>query len=289
MRTVELIRSRALPGFDERLQAISRDAESPDPLRASAVGVLVARDPHLSRDQYAFLVSRLASKTDAVLRQTAARVLGRSTPDKNQLLEIARRYLPQADALTFSTILDCFRTSHDEQVGEAMVAVLRKSPPALGTLGEDRLKALLAGYPEPVRQGAQPLFRQLQEAQRARVERLRNLEPLLTAGGDAGHGRRIFYGEKVACSSCHTIGAEGGHVGPDLTGVGAIRSGHDLLEAIVALPTDMFYNTGISTYVWIVTNRKEQHRKGKIQLVDGREHWKPMRRSFTTQKAIALN
>ena len=48
-----------------------------------------------------------------------------------------------------------------------------------------------------------------------------------------GRGRRLFFGEKVACSSCHTIGTEGGHVGPDLTGIGAIRSGHDLLEAIV--------------------------------------------------------
>ena len=37
----------------------------------------------------------------------------------------------------------------------------------------------------------------------------------------------------MACSSCHTIGTEGGHVGPDLTGIGAIRSGHDLLEAVV--------------------------------------------------------
>jgi len=62
---------------------------------------------------------------------------------------------------------------------------------------------------------------------------LRKLEPLLTAGGDIGRGRRIFFGDKVACSSCHTIGAEGGHVGPDLTAVGAIRSGHDLLEAVV--------------------------------------------------------
>jgi putative heme-binding domain-containing protein len=44
-----------------------------------------------------------------------------------------------------------------------------------------------------------------------------SLEPLLTAGGDIGRGRRIFFGEKVACSSCHTIGTEGGHVGPDLS------------------------------------------------------------------------
>jgi putative heme-binding domain-containing protein len=56
---------------------------------------------------------------------------------------------------------------------------------------------------------------------------------MLSAGGDVGRGRRIFFGEKVACYSCHTIGNQGGHVGPDLTAVGAIRSGHDLLEAIV--------------------------------------------------------
>jgi type I restriction enzyme M protein len=50
---------------------------------------------------------------------------------------------------------------------------------------------------------------------------------------------------------------------------------YDRLEAIVALPEQMFYNTGISTYVWIVTNRKEKRRKGKIQLVDAREFWTP--------------
>jgi type I restriction enzyme M protein len=48
---------------------------------------------------------------------------------------------------------------------------------------------------------------------------------------------------------------------------------NDWLEAIVALPEQMFYNTGIGTYVWIVTNRKEKRRKGKIQLVDAREFW----------------
>ncbi|MEH2383849.1 MAG: class I SAM-dependent DNA methyltransferase [Nostoc sp.] len=55
---------------------------------------------------------------------------------------------------------------------------------------------------------------------------------------------------------------------------------NDWLEAIIALPEQMFYNTGISTYVWIVTNRKQQHRKGKIQLIDSRTRWQPMRRSL---------
>jgi type I restriction enzyme M protein len=55
---------------------------------------------------------------------------------------------------------------------------------------------------------------------------------------------------------------------------------NDWLEAIIALPELMFYNTGIGTYVWIVTNRKEKKRKGKIQLLDVRERFIPMRRSL---------
>jgi len=50
---------------------------------------------------------------------------------------------------------------------------------------------------------------------------------------------------------------------------------NDWLEAVIALPEQMFYNTGIGTYIWIVTNRKEKRRKGKIQLVDARDKWQP--------------
>ncbi|RME67207.1 MAG: SAM-dependent DNA methyltransferase, partial [Verrucomicrobia bacterium] len=54
----------------------------------------------------------------------------------------------------------------------------------------------------------------------------------------------------------------------------------DMLEAIVALPEQMFYNTGIGTFIWVVTNRKDKKRRGKIQLIDARERWAPMRRSL---------
>jgi type I restriction enzyme M protein len=56
--------------------------------------------------------------------------------------------------------------------------------------------------------------------------------------------------------------------------------GRDQLEVIVALPEQMFYNTGIGTFIWIVTNRKAEHRQGKVQLIDARERWTPMRRSL---------
>src|SRR5438132_6617710 len=55
---------------------------------------------------------------------------------------------------------------------------------------------------------------------------------------------------------------------------------NDWLEAIIALPEQMFYNTGIGTYIWIVTNCKEKLRKGKIQLLDARAFYVPMRRSL---------
>lgn len=55
---------------------------------------------------------------------------------------------------------------------------------------------------------------------------------------------------------------------------------NDWLEAVVALPEQMFYNTGIGTYIWIVTNRKDKSRKGKIQLIDARNRWTPLRRSL---------
>jgi len=59
---------------------------------------------------------------------------------------------------------------------------------------------------------------------------------------------------------------------------------NDLLEAIVGLPTDMFYNTGISTYVWIVSNRKPAARKGKVQLIDASSFWQKMRKSLGSKR-----
>ncbi|MBO6606718.1 class I SAM-dependent DNA methyltransferase [Psychroserpens sp.] len=55
---------------------------------------------------------------------------------------------------------------------------------------------------------------------------------------------------------------------------------NDWLETIIALPTQLFYNTGIATYVWIVRNNKPDKRKGKIQLINAVDFWKPMKRSL---------
>jgi type I restriction enzyme M protein len=64
---------------------------------------------------------------------------------------------------------------------------------------------------------------------------------------------------------------------------------NDWLEAVVALPDQLFYNTGISTYFWIVTNRKDPERQGKVQLVDAREYFVKMRKSLGEKRKEISN
>ena len=55
---------------------------------------------------------------------------------------------------------------------------------------------------------------------------------------------------------------------------------NDLLEAIIALPNQLFYNTGISTYIWVLNNRKSKKRKGKVQLINAVDFYKKMSKSL---------
>jgi len=99
----------------------------------------------------------------------------------------------------------------------------------------------------------------------------------------------------------HNVGgtvSNGGRIGIILNGsplfTGGAGSGEseirryileaDLLEGIVALPTDMFYNTGIATYVWILSNKKAPERKGKVQLIDGSNLYIKMRKSLGSKR-----
>ncbi|RQW27239.1 SAM-dependent DNA methyltransferase [Rhodobacteraceae bacterium CH30] len=59
---------------------------------------------------------------------------------------------------------------------------------------------------------------------------------------------------------------------------------HDLVEAIIGLPTDMFYNTGIATYVWVLSNKKPADRAGQVQLIDAGSFWQKMRKSLGSKR-----
>ena len=59
---------------------------------------------------------------------------------------------------------------------------------------------------------------------------------------------------------------------------------NDLLEAIIGLPDQLFYNTGITTYIWILTNRKENRRKGKVRLINGAGFYEKMRKGLGNKR-----
>src|SRR5262249_43947410 len=93
---------------------------------------------------------------------------------------------------------------------------------------------------------AAPMFRRREVDVEKLHAKLAQVEPVVT-GGSAKRGRDVFIGKKAACFACHSVKNEGGQVGPDLTKIGAIRSNHDLLVAIV-FPSASFAR-GFEPYV----------------------------------------
>lgn len=261
LRAMSLIRSRQLTGLDDRLQRISDSLDVSAPLRITALSALISRGS-LNDPELQFLLDfSLDSKNDAGLRLSASQVIGRAKLKQNQLLSIARMPLSRADSLVLPNMLNTFAGQSGKELGQAMVQGLLKSQTHLGEADAKRLAQILGTYPKEVQTEARPLLARLEELQKERVGRLQTLYPLLTAGGDIGRGRRIFFGDKVACYSCHTIGKEGGHVGPDLTSIGAIRSGHDILEAIV-FPSASFV-PGFESYAVVTGSENISGVKGE--------------------------
>jgi type I restriction enzyme M protein len=104
---------------------------------------------------------------------------------------------------------------------------------------------------------------------------LANMLSKMKRGG--GHGRGL--GSRIAevhnGSSLFT-----GDAGQGESNIRRWIIENDWLEAIVALPLNMFYNTGIATYIWVLSNRKPAHRKGRVQLIDATQWYKPLRKNL---------
>lgn len=229
-RAASIVRSRNLAQFDGLLLKIADDASQPAALRVNALGTVVARQPELSDARLQLLLENLGH-VDPAVRLESGKVIGKAKMNPAQLRLLASTYLAKADALTFPALLDAFKGGNDASVGLELVKSLSTAAISPNQIpgGPD---ALFETFPATVKTAAAPL-RAMAEADAAeRLEKLAKLEPLL-ATGDVGRGRQLFFNEKLACSTCHAVGQEGGTLGPDLTTIGTIRSGHDLLEAVL--------------------------------------------------------
>jgi len=207
----------------------------------------------VSASLFAFLTSHLAASSPVAERLQAADVLGNANLSDDQLAALTDS-LRSAGPLEINELLPAYAKSHDEELGLKLVAAL-KDAKSIRSLRVDLLKPRLDQFGPEVASESQSIWLKLTPNAAAQKAKLDRLEASLPAG-DIRRGQLIFNSPKVSCVSCHAIGYVGGHVGPDLTRVGQIRTRRDLLESIV-FPSASFAQ-GFEPYI-ALTNSGERY------------------------------
>ena len=236
------------------LSKIAGSESEPSGLRMECLRGLLPGYDILPDPIFDFLLSRFA-RGDALF---ASELLRKARLTDVQLTRLIR----QADPLVPpATLLVAFRKSTSAQHTRALLQAVALIP----TTGwnEAEYEEFAKRLPDEFRKEAHALrdrFRRERESQEARLARY---EPLLQ-GGNPEEGSSVF--GKVLCFGCHSVGEPTGNIGPDLTRIGAIRSGRDLLESIL-LPSSTFAQH-YEPFV-LETNDGEQHTG---MIVDENEH-----------------
>jgi putative heme-binding domain-containing protein len=224
------VRAAGVGDFDKVLLDVARDPARPADLRVAALTAAATRLGSLEPSLFDYLVSQLDKDKAPLARLEAAEALASPRLSHVQLEALAKS-LTAAGVLEMPHLLAAFDRSQSPAVGRKLIAALDKAP-GLPGLSVQALRRTLENYPAAVREAAPPLVQRLAVDSQKQEAKLAELRPVL-AGGDARHGRAVFFGSKAACSACHTVQGQGGRVGPDLSKIGSIRTGRDLLEAVV--------------------------------------------------------
>jgi len=221
----------AISAFDPALVAIVNDADRPAQQRVQAAATVAARLDHVEPAMFAFLTESLHAEHPPLERLDAAKALGKSSLSKEQLTTLGD-LVSTAGVLELPRLILAFEKSHDAAIGQKMIAALKESP-GLRSVRPELLSAVLNSYPDDVKAAARPLYEALTVDTAKQQAKLAALTGVLT-GGEIQRGRDLFFGNKKAiCATCHAVQGQGGRIGPDLSKIGAIRTGRDLLEAIV--------------------------------------------------------
>jgi putative heme-binding domain-containing protein len=209
---------------------LAHDEKQPADLRIEALAALPSRQTTLDNSSFEFLKANLESQKSSQQRSSAAFVLSRQKLSGEQLLSLTDE-LKQVGPMEVFKLLPAFDRATNETVGLKLIDSLKESK-AAASLRTETLTNHISRFPESVKKKAGEFLASLAtdaEAQKKHVDRL--MEDL--KGGDIRRGQVIFNGSKAQCSTCHAIGYQGGHVGPDLTKIGQVRTERDLIEAIV--------------------------------------------------------
>ncbi|MCI0700059.1 MAG: c-type cytochrome, partial [Planctomycetia bacterium] len=177
-----------------------------------------------------FLLGKLDREEPAAERSSAAEVLIRAKLGTQQLISLTAA-LKSANPLDIAKLLGVFAKSTDEKVGLALVKALREKE-VRAMIRAEMVKPILDKYPKAVKDEAEKLYAELDEARKGEKEKLDKMLADLKPG-DIRRGQLVFNSQKANCIACHKVGYVGGTAGPDLTRIGGIRTERDLLESIL--------------------------------------------------------
>jgi putative membrane-bound dehydrogenase-like protein len=184
----------------------------------------------VSDDLFSFLLRNLAPEQPLSLRTSAAEAIARTELTEPQLVRLSGG-LKNLGAGELNVVLTSFQGRTEEIIGRRLVASLHASASAT-SLNAFRLQSVLAGFPDTVKQEAQPLLARLEQAQ---IEQLAKANRVLALVNDAdpNRGIQVFQSHKAACTACHKAAHVGGVIGPHLQGIGKRRTSRDLVESIL--------------------------------------------------------
>ena len=229
---IDLVQRAGTAPYRESLRAIAADESRDTSFRLEALRASLDEGDALNEPLATLAIASAASDQSPTLRQAAASVLTRGRFADEQRAQHVETLLSSADALTFGAIVAQVSSTDDADVWNNFLGAVESRDDLIGLLPAGQWPVMLASAPASLENAAAAVQAKVDAKYAARVERLLALHPRLGTG-DVGRGRRIFFGEKAACGTCHQVGADGGTLGPDLTTIGLIRSGEDLLEAVL--------------------------------------------------------
>lgn len=229
-----------VPQLDEPLARVAEDEAAAAELRVEALRGVLARRPKLSAQAVDLLLGQLKPQAGPLARLAAVELLGRSDLSDSQL----RRLLDavRGDVLISpALVLPAFRkppmgspsASPSAETAGLLLDYLAEAIDAGWMPAAPELQKALSALPEQVRDKAKRVEDLRQQSAQRQQAQLAEFEPLLK-GGDPRRGQAVFFDKKAACSGCHRVANQGSSIGPDLTRIGAVRSGRDLLEAVAA-------------------------------------------------------
>jgi putative membrane-bound dehydrogenase-like protein len=232
---VGALRARPVPKGEaaavaRSLLGVADNTKVPETVRLDALAAVPGGLSSVNPETFLFLRAHLNSDLPVATRANAAEVLSKARLTRAQLIALADEF-KTIGPLEADRLLGAYGTCADETVGRKLLAALKASP-VLTSLRVSAIKLRIARQPASVQKKAEELYALINVDLAKERQRIEEVLPLVSHG-DVRRGQIVFARAKASCTSCHQFGYVGGHIGPDLTHVGNIRSERDLLEAIM--------------------------------------------------------